>query len=399
MTPAQPARVVAGCLLGATDAGPVVRRQVGARLYAADGTEWLDAATGGFGPGHPAVTARIAAQLRRVALSSRVFVSRPLAEAVTALDALAPDPLTLSYLCNSGAEALDAAVKLAKGTHPRRRRMLGIRGVGHGSLSHGLSLTVGSALTGDAPLSPVTVSADRAADLVDLVDDSIAAVVLAPAGPGRALADLPVSWWRRLRTACDETDALLVLDERVTGPARVGAGLASDLLPIRPDAVVLGESLGADAVPVGCMITSRARYDRVYGRRNPTVQGSTFGANPLSAAAIAAVLSVVRDEDLPARQRDVEAVALRILGGLADDRGPVRAIGADGSLIWVRTDSPETAAALHRGLARKRVLTRSPTGAVIGVLPPLTAHPSDIDELLNRVAAATATLTPQEVAS
>ncbi|MCI4061259.1 aminotransferase class III-fold pyridoxal phosphate-dependent enzyme [Micromonospora sp. R77] len=397
MRPADPAQVVAMSMLGAAVDGPVVRRQVGARLSAADGTEWLDAAGGGFGPGHPAVTARIAAQLRRVALSSRVFVSRPLAEAVTALDALAPGPLTMSYLCNSGAEALDAALKLAKGSHPERRRMLGLRGADHGSLSHGLALTLGSGLSADAPLQPVGVPADRAAELADLVDDSVAAVVLAPAAPGRALADLPPSWWHRLRAACDAADVLLVVDERTTGPARVGAGLASDLLPVLPDAVVLGETIGADAVPVGCMITTAARYDRVYGRRNPTVQGSTFGANPLSAAAVTAVLAVVRDEDLPARQRAVATEAVRTLGGLADPHGPVRAVGADGSLIWLRTDSAETAASLALGLARERVLVRRPTGPVLAVLPPLTADPPDVTTLLDRVAAAAGRLTPQAV--
>lgn len=397
MKPIDPAQVVARSMPGATVHGPVVRRQVGARMYAADGTEWLDAASGGFGPGHPAVTSRIAAQLRRVALSSQAFVSRPLAEAVTALDGLAPGPLTMSYLCTSGAEALDAALGLARATHPDRRRILVLRDTDHGNLSHGPAL--GSGRSADAPPYPVTVPADRAAELADLVDDTVAAVVLAPAAPGRALADLPPIWWHRLRAACDAADALLVVDERTTGPARIGAGLASDLLPVLPDAVVLGETLGADAVPVGCMITTAARHDRVHGGRHPTAQGSPLGANPLAAAAITAVLSVVRDEDLPARQREVAAEARRTLGGLTDEHGPVRAVGADGSLVWLRTDSTETAAALARWLAREQVLVRRPAGPVLAVLPPLTADPPDVAALLDRVTVAVDRLTPQAVLS
>jgi acetylornithine/succinyldiaminopimelate/putrescine aminotransferase len=376
-------------LLGApVPPAPVVRRQSGAKLYATDGSLWLDAATGGFGAAHPAVNARIAEQAGRVALSSRVLVSRVLAEAVAALHEFCPDPLTISYLCNSGAEAFDSALKLAKGTHPERRLMLGLLDEDHGSLTHGQSLRRGTAVVPDQALSPVSLPPERAAELVDRVSDDIAAVVVAPAAPGRALSDLSPTWWARLRAACDAADVLLVVDERLTGPARVGSGLAVDRLGIVPDALVLGETLGGDAVPVGCMISSRAAFDRVYGRRNPTVQGSTFGANPLSAAAVCAVLSTVVADGLAQRQVAVAATAQRLLAGLAEPGLAVRSITADGSLVWLRTADRTAAVALAAELANERVLVRPPASDVVAILPPLTADSADVEDLFVRVAAA-----------
>lgn len=366
---------------------PVIRRQVGARIEATDGSVWLDAASAGFGPGHPAVTERLVAQAGRTALSSRILVSRPLAEAVTALHRLCPDPLTVSYLCNSGAEALDSALKLAKGTHPRRRLVVGFAGADHGTLLHGLSLTHGFSFLPDQPLRPVAVPRERPDELIARIGDDVAAVVVAPAAPGRRLADLSAGWWRRLRAACDRTGTLLVLDERLTGPARLGVDLAVTRLPVTPDALVLGEPLGADAVPVGCVVTSRATYDRVYAGRNPSLHGSTFGANPLSAAAVTAVLAVVADEPLADRQREVESLAHTRLAPLAGT-GAVADVGADGALIWLRLAGPDAARTLVTELTRARVLARPPDGDVVAVLPPLTAAPGDVAELLDRVVAA-----------
>ncbi|MET7669461.1 aminotransferase class III-fold pyridoxal phosphate-dependent enzyme [Micromonospora luteifusca] len=379
--------VVRRHLLPSTRAdAPVVARQVGARIEATDGSVWLDAASGGFGAGHPTVVRRLTEQAGRAALSSRILVSRQLAEAVSALHELCPAPLTVSYLCNSGAEALDAALKLAKGTHPTRRTVLGFAGADHGTLTHGLSLTHGFALLPDQPLRPVTVPPERPDELIDRVSRNVAAVVVAPAAPGRRLADLPASWWNRLRAACDTTGVLLVLDERLTGPARLGTDLGVTQLPVPPDALVLGETLGADAVPVGCMVTSRAAFDRVYARRNPSLHGSTFGANPLSAVAVSAVLAAMADGELTRRQRKVGMLAHRALAPLAATT--VIDVGADGSLIWLRTGHPATARALVDELLRERVLVRPPDGDVVSVLPPLTAAADDVTDLLARVVAA-----------
>lgn len=145
MSSRDPGAVVRRHSLGTIDPhAPVVTGMVGARIETADGSHWFDASTGGFGSGHPKATAAIAEQAGRVALSSRILLSRPLAEAVKALDAFCPDPLTVSYLCNSGGEALDSALKLAKGTHPGRSRVLGIAGENFGTLTHGQGLSTGA---------------------------------------------------------------------------------------------------------------------------------------------------------------------------------------------------------------------------------------------------------------
>jgi len=402
MTPHDPAAVIRRHQIAPQSAqAPVVTALSGARLTAADGAQWLDAATGGFGSGHPAVLAALREQAQRVALSSRILLSRPLARAVQALSDFVPDPLTVSYLCNSGAEALDSALKLAKGLHPERRGVLGIAGEDFGSLTHGQGLALAGSPVPGLPLRPYTVPAAEPNTLLSRLSPEVAAVVVAPAAPGRPLAKLSAHWWRALRRQCTQYDILLVLDERLTGPARLGHGLGSEALGIVPDAVVLGESLGADAVPVGVMVTSRATYDRVYAGRNPSLHGSTFGANPLSAVAVTAVLRALADDDLAGRQQHAEIAARHFLDGVADPAGPVREFCADGSLVWLRLADASVADALRAALAERRVLVRPASdGApdVVPVLPPLTADPADVREIFRAVRSATDQLrSPVEV--
>lgn len=372
-----------------------MEHQDAAKVTLNDGTVWLDAATGGFGAGHPSVTATLNEQLGRVALSSRIMLSRPLADAVRALADLCPDPLQVSYLCNSGGEALDSALKLAKGLRPSRRRVLGLAGEDHGTLNHGLGLTHGGSPLSNLALRPYTVGADRAEELVDLVDDRTAAVVIAPAAPGRPLAALDTAWWTSLRNACDRSGTLLVLDERLTGPARLGARLGTDLLGIVPDALIMGEPLGADAVPTGVMVTSRDVYDRVYARHNPTLHGSTFGANPLSSVAVLAVLRTIAEEGLVERQNRVAEVFRRELAEYLGGSGPVRA-GVDGSLAWLAADDPAVLEALTDRLADHRVLVRPAAGTALGILPPLRAHEDDVARIAAAAAKAAADVTTRE---
>ncbi|MDH6451640.1 acetylornithine/succinyldiaminopimelate/putrescine aminotransferase [Streptomyces sp. SAI-149] len=403
MSSRDPGAVVRRHSIGTIDPhAPVVTGMAGARMETADGGHWFDASTGGFGAGHPEVTAAIAEQAGRVALSSRILLSRPLAEAVEALDAFCPDPLTVSYLCNSGGEALDSALKLAKGTHPDRSRVLGIAGENFGTLTHGQGLSTGATPVPVLPLMPVTVSGDRPESLLEQVDATLAAVVLAPAAPGRPLERLSPQWWRALRDRCTQHDVLLILDERLTAPARLGWDLATQALGIVPDALILGEALGADAVPVGVMVTSRAAYDRVYAGKNPSLHGSTFGANPLSAAAVRAVLAVVAADGLADRQRRAEDSARRVLGDITSF-GAVTEFCADGGLVWLRLASAEQAQALTAALGEARILVRppfGPDGDVVAVLPPLTADPADLEQIHATVrAVAEEILTVREVAA
>jgi acetylornithine/succinyldiaminopimelate/putrescine aminotransferase len=370
---------------------PIVRAVAGARLRDEQGGVWIDACTGGFGNGDPDVQRAVAAQLERIALSSRFLISRPLAEAVAAIDRFCVGDLTISYPCSSGSEALDAALKLAKGTHPRRRKVVAVRGEEHGTLSHGQALGGRPSPLPSLSLRPVSAALSDPDRFLTLVDRDTAAVVIAPAAPGRALAQLPSDWWAALRRRCDRTRTLLVVDERQTAPARTGSGLAVEQLGIVPDVVVLGDAFGADAIPLGITVMTRRAYDRVYSRRNPSLHGSTFGANPLAAATATAVIGA-SDAALADRQTAVGRAARERLRTLISPDGALREHGADGSLIWLRAASPAGARRLAAELAAERVLVRAPSSDVVGLLPPLTARAADIEAMLARTVTAAARL-------
>ncbi|MBW0106169.1 aminotransferase class III-fold pyridoxal phosphate-dependent enzyme [Pseudonocardia sp. KRD291] len=375
----------AGDLIGMT--GPTIVAARGAWLTDRTGGRWLDARSAAFGPGHPAVTTAVVEQLDRVALSSRVLISRPLADAVTELARFCPAPLELSYLCNSGDEALDFALKLAKGAAPGRGRVLGIRGEDFGALAHGSALRFGRDVLHTPPLSADAIDPGDLERLPERLDTSTAAVVIAPAAPGRGLDALSGTWWRTLRRRCQETGALLVLDERLTAPARLGTRLGCQSIGIVPDVLVLGEQLGAGTVPLGVTVTSRQLYDSVLGHRNPTVHGSTFGANPLAAATVRAVLDAVRHDDLPARNHAAQD-QLREAWSQLNGHEEVRAAGVDGTLAWIRFTGRDRADRFCRGLSRRRVLARRCGPDLVAFLPPLTSEPDDLRHLTAAVTAA-----------
>lgn len=373
LVPARPSQEEAGT-------SPTICSAHGAKLRDANGHTWLDGRSGGFGGGHPDVAAAAVRQLDRAAMSSRTLISRPLAGAVTELARFCPAPLDLSYLCNSGAEALDFSLKLAKGRDPRRHSVLALRGEDYGDLSHGSALRRGEDLL---PHPPLAASTGEPGALIEMIDADVAAVVAAPAVPGRGLGHLPRSWWRALRRRCADSGTLLVIDERRTAPSRLGHDLAAQATGIVPDVLVLGEALGGDIVPVGATVMSRALYLEVLGDRNATVHGSTFGANPLAAAAVHAVLNAVQSEGLTRRAQEYGA-ALRDQWVGLKDHPRVANYDVDGLHAWIRFTDPAAAHRARAELFSRRILVGLPEqddDPILTVTPPLSITEEDLEHL------------------
>lgn len=377
---------------------PVIVGASGATLRTADGRELIDCASAAFGYQYPAVREAVSAQLSVLPQSTRMFLNRPLADLVCRLAESTPGDLAVTYPANSAAEAMEGALKLALGYHRRSGRggFVATLGSDHGGSGGAMSVSrLGSPEAAAPPGAPIDVAFVRFGDTPGLrraVETTRpAAVVLEPIATGEGLTVPPAGYLSAVREICDESGALLIVNETITGLGRTGARFAVDAENVVPDILVLGGALGGGVLPVGAYVTTAAINRRVYGRRGPWLHGSTTGGNPLACVAAVSVLDAMDRENLSSRSR---ISGRRIRQSLSDIhlRNPdvVRSIVSVGQLAAITFHGPAAArcaaarARAHGVLAWEGALERG----VLGLRPPLICTGAELERALEGIRAA-----------
>ncbi|HEY3398710.1 MAG TPA: aminotransferase class III-fold pyridoxal phosphate-dependent enzyme [Armatimonadota bacterium] len=272
----------------------------GCYVTASDGTRYLDClgGPGVFTLGHrpPSVIAAVRKQLDSMPLGSHLLVDPHLGALAEKLAQLTPGDLQYSFICNSGAEAVEGALKLAR-AHTKRPHFVAAQGAFHGKTFGALSAS--GRKTYRDPFEPLLegfthVPFGDAQALAAAVDDQTAAVILEPIQCEAGIIIPPDGYLRAARDICDRTGALLILDEIQTGLARTGKWLACDWEDVCPDLLTLGKALGGGVMPIAAVVGRPAIWD-VFAE-NPYVHTSTFGGNPLACAAALASLEALQQE-------------------------------------------------------------------------------------------------------
>ena len=353
-------------------------RGEGTRLWDADGRAYLDFLSGiavtSLGHAHPVVAEAIAAQARTLLHVSNFFANPVATEAAVMVDRLLGGGGQV-FFCNSGAEANEAAIKLARRFGGRGRHVVvSALGSFHGRTLAALAATGQPAK--QEPFAPMPdgfrhVPFDDAAALEAALDASVAAVLLEPIqGEGGVVPASP-EYLRAARRMCDERGILLVLDEVQTGFARTGRWWGFEHAGVRPDAVTLAKGMG-NGMPIGALW---ARRD-VAAVWRPGDHGSTFSGTAIATAAALATMRTMVEMDAPAvaAARGAElAAALGALPGVARVRGAgllLAAVLRDG-----RDAKPVAAEALRRGLVVNAVAPDA-----LRLAPPLTVSSAEIAE-------------------
>ncbi|WP_426132557.1 aspartate aminotransferase family protein [Pseudomonas sp. PWP3-1b2] len=286
---------------------PIEQSSRGVYIYDSQGREYLD--VGGYGVfflghGHPVVVEAVTRQLQQNALSSKLLLNPQQALAAHALATCCPDNLDYVFFCNSGAEATEAGLKLARLNGCRRT--LSTLGGFHGKTLGALSVTGRdsyrepfSGLLGDTDFVPFGDSAALEQQLS--ASPEKACVILEPVQAEAGVILPPAGYLTRVRELCDYYGAVLIFDEIQSGLGRTGHWWACDREQVVPDIMLVGKSLSGGCVPVSAMVASAAIYAPF--NRNPTVHTTTFGANPLAMAAVQATLQVMQQENLVERAR------------------------------------------------------------------------------------------------
>ena len=371
-------------------AGVEFVRGEGARLWDSDGKEYLDFFAGlsvhNAGHCHPRIVAAIGAQAGTFAGSSNLFLSEP---ALRLAERLGESSLQGKvFLCNSGTEAAECAIKLAR-KHARARghvypEIVSLDGGFHGRTLGALAATPRLAdddRFGPLPRGFVAVPRDDQDAVRAAVRPGTAAVLLEPIQGEAGVFPIADEVLVAAREACDAVGALLVFDEVQTGMGRTGSLWAYEQLPVRPDLMTSAKALGG-GLPVGAVVTTPELGD-VF---EPGDHGSTFAGGPVAAKAALAAIEVLGDEALLVGVRaggERFAAGLSELGGVAEVRGRGFMVGvtlADG------LDAPSVRdRCLEAGL-----VINCPGPGMLRFLPPLVVGEAEVAEALKRLAGALA---------
>jgi putrescine aminotransferase len=284
---------------------PVEVRARGCTIWDHMGKAYLDFA-GGYGVftlgySHPRVVAAVRAQLELIALSGKTMFNVLLGRAARRLAELAPGDLQISFWCNSGTEAIEGAIKLARAA-TGRARIVGTQDAFHGKTLGALS--VSGRETFQAPFRPlladsVCVPFGETGPLEEALRDAAAFVVEPVQGEGGVHVP-PAGYLRAVREICDVTGALFIADEIQTGFGRCGYRFACNRDDVVPDVMTLAKGLSGGVVPVGAFIARPKLWDRAFGQA-PLLHTSTFGGSELACAAALAAMDVLEEEGLAQR--------------------------------------------------------------------------------------------------
>ena len=299
----------------------VLDRGQGSRIWDLDGREYVDFGAGiavnALGHAHPALVQALTEQAAKLWHTSNVFVSQPplqLAEQLVSASGFAERV----FLCNSGAEANEAAIKLARkwataqGREPERRVILSFRGSFHGRTLAAVTATAQPKYhEGFEPLPPgfrYSDFNDLTAAEAAMADGAVCAVLVEPVQGEGGVTAADEAFLQGLRALCDRHRALLILDEIQCGMGRTGQLFACHAYGVSPDVVTLAKALGS-GFPIGAMLVGdQAAQAMQFG-----AHGTTFGGNPLAAAVAGAALRELRSPELMA---NVERQAAAIRAGL-----------------------------------------------------------------------------------
>ena len=357
-------------------------RGEGSYLFDSDGKRYLDAMSNYgiaiLGHADPDFSAAIADQATLLTTAHQSFYNDARAALLRELLAIAPEGLSRFFLTNSGAEAIEAALKFARAATGRGKIVAAKRGY-HGRTMGALAATADAKYRG--PFEPfgwdVThVPFDDPDALALAIDDQTAAVILEPIQGEAGVYPASDDYLRLARTLTTDNGALLIADEVQTG-FRTGRPFAISHADVVPDLLATAKGLG-NGFPIGLTMTTEA----INGALPGGTHGTTFGGNPLAARAAVATLTALRERDLYARSAEIGELLLTRLVEL--DLAKVRQLRGRGLMIGIELKERITPAL--RGLQAAGVLALPASATTLRLLPPVIWGEEQVDEFVTAFA-------------
>lgn len=356
-------------------------RGEGVWIYASDGNRYLDLygghAVAGTGHCHPHVVTALREQSEKLLFYSNLVYSETRANAARKLVSLAPKELTKSFFCNSGTEANENAMRMAR-MFTGRENIITFSGGFHGRTADAISATfLGKYRQIGKPNVPGHVEAEfgNIESVRAAANDTIAAIMLEPIQSMAGVREARPEFFRDLRSLCNERGIILIYDEVQTGIGRTGEWFFAGSTfgdGVVPDIVTLAKALGS-GVPVGaCLVT-----EAVAAKIKENDLGTTFGGGMLAMAAVTATLEAIEDEEMLANVKTVESH----LRERVKEVEQIVAVRGRGFLLGL--EFADKAAPVHQQLLDRKIITGTSSDArVLRLLPPLCLKNREIDLLI-----------------
>jgi acetylornithine/N-succinyldiaminopimelate aminotransferase len=356
----------------------VAERGEGVWIYTSDGDRYLDLygghAVAGTGHCHPHVVQAIRAQAEQLLFYSNLVYSSARARAAEKLVSIAPASLTKAFFCNSGTEANENAMRMAR-MATGREQIVTFSGGFHGRTADSISATfLGKYREIGKPNVPGHLQAEFGdiGSVRAIADETVAAIMLEPIQSMAGVRTADASFYRELRELCDERGIMLIYDEVQTGVGRTGewffAGSAAGDGVI-PDIITLAKALGS-GVPVGACLVS----EKIASHIKENDLGTTFGGGMLAMAAVTATLEAIETDRMLENVRTVE----KYLRERLREVDQVVAIHGKGFLLGI--EFAEKAAPVHQKLLERKIITgTSSDPKILRLLPPLCLQTAEVD--------------------
>ena len=350
----------------------------GVWIYTSDGEKYLDLygghAVAGTGHCHPHVVKALREQSEKLLFYSNLVYSETRAKAAQKLVSVAPPELTKAFFCNSGTEANENAMRMAR-MFTGREKIVSFAGGFHGRTADAISATfLGKYREIGKPNVPGHVEAEfgNIESVRDVADETVAAIILEPIQSMAGVKMAPPKFYSELRTLCDERGIVLIYDEVQTGVGRTGnwffAGSDGGDAVV-PDVVTLAKALGS-GVPVGACLVREAIASKI--KENDL--GTTFGGGMLAMACVAATLEAIENDNMLANVRQVEEHLRERLKEVE------QVVSVQGRGFLLGLEFADKAAPIHKALLDRKIITgTSSDPRVLRLLPPLCLKTEEVD--------------------
>lgn len=361
----------------------------GSILKDVNGKEYIDCLGGygvfSLGHRHPRVVAAVKKQLDLMPLSSKILFNKQMADLAELLAQITPGDLQYSFIGNSGTEAVEGAIKLAK-IHTGREKIISTINSFHGKTLGALSAT-GRDVFCD-PFKPLLngfthVPFSDTGAIEQVIDENTAAVILEPIQGEGGIVIPAAEYLPQVRTLCDKYGALLICDEVQTGLGRTGKMFAVDYYGVTPDIITTAKALGGGVMPVGAFTARPELWDKYI--TSPFLHTSTFGGNPLACTAAIAAIKVLLEENLPAKAAQSGTYFLGRLQELAQAfPAVIREVRGRGLMIGIEMSKEGIGGFLMSELIDHGVLAAYTLNnpKVIRIEPPLIISREQIDKVV-----------------
>jgi predicted acetylornithine/succinylornithine family transaminase len=360
-----------------------IEKGEGVWVYDSEGNKYLDLYGGHAvaltGHCHPAIVSAVKSQAAKLIFYSNVVYSSVRARASKAIIEIAPDGMDKVFFCNSGAEANETAMKIAR-RFTGKKKIIAMKNGFHGRTAGALGATgLGNYRAQFTPVIEDFIFADFGSirSLEQSMNDDIAGVILEPIQSMAGVEMAEGDYYTKLRKFCSENGVILVFDEVQTGFGRTGSWFFGDHYGVSPDIITLAKGIGG-GIPVGGVII-REEISKTIGHGE---HGSTFGGGPIASAAVEANIRVIREENLVQNARETgEYLARRV-----SEIQMVKRVRGKGLLVGIELD--RDAGDVRNFLLERGIITgTSSLKNVLRLLPPIVVKRPEVDILVEALTA------------